>query len=345
MNVAITANPTQKTAIKRRLRDEFSDWMRMKNYRNSTISAYVSNVLDFVLFCGKRDPRELSKEDVNRFLSMLANKRDVTWKTQNQNLCALVLFYDKFLEKPLGDIGKFSAASKPSYLPVVFSRDEVRCVLAAMTGLTRLCALLQYGCGLRVGEVVRLMVKDIDFGRGVLTVIDGKGGKHRQVPLPSVVVQPLQEHLERLKLLFDQDGGWQVALPHAYSQKNPSAARSWAWQYVMSARALVRDDRDGVFKKYHIFEETVQRAVGRAIHIVGISKKACTHTFRHSFATHFLEDGGSIYDLQKLLGHSRIETTQIYNHVMSPAERRVKMPIDSLLESKPTLDCRALSPA
>lgn len=330
MNVAVTAFVPQKSAPKRRLRDEFAEWMRLKNYRAATISAYVSDVLDFVLFCGKRDPRELTKDDVNRFLSMLANQRDVTWKTQNQNLCALVLFYDRFLEMPLGDIGKFAAASKPSHLPVVFARDEVRRVLAAMAGLTRLCALLQYGCGLRVGEVVRLMVKDVDFERGVLTVIDGKGGKHRQIPLPAAVVQPLMEHLTRLKLLFEQDGGWTVALPNAYESKNPGAARSWGWQYIMSARDLVRDERDGVFKRYHIFEETVQRAVGRAIRVVGITKKASTHTFRHSFATHFLEDGGSIYDLQKLLGHSRIETTQIYNHVMSPAERRVKLPIDSL---------------
>lgn len=315
------------------MRDEFSDWLRMKNYSPATISAYVSNVLDFVMFCDRRDPRELKAEDVNRFLSMLANQRNVTWKTQNQNLCALVRFYDGFLNQPLGDIGKFSAACKPSFLPVVFSRDEVRRVLAAMQGMTKLCAQIQYGCGLRVGEVVALRVKDVDFGRMVLTVLDGKGGKHRQLPLPAALVLPIQQHLDRLKLHFAQDGGWLVPLPNAYEKKNPAAARDWAWQFIMSARDLSIDPVDGVLKRYHIFVETVQRAVGKAIRVVGITKKASTHTLRHSFATHFLEDGGSIYDLQKLLGHSRIETTQIYNHVTTPVERRVKLPIDNLFSA------------
>lgn len=302
----------------------------MKNYASKTIAAYVADVLDFVLCSGKRDPRTLGAADVRAFLTMLAVQRDVSWKSQNQNLCALVLFYDGFLEQPLGDIGKFQAATRPAMLPVVFSREEVKRVLAAMRGAARLAAQLQYGCGLRVGEVVRLRVKDVDFERGVLAVLDGKGGKHRQVPLPSAARAPLTEHLERLKLHFDQDGGWVVALPNAYGVKNPGAERQWCWQYVFAARGLAKDPRDGRFKRHHIFEKTVQHAVKLALGVAGITKKASTHSFRHSFATHLLEAGVPIYDVQKLLGHSRIETTQIYNHVAAPVERRIRSPLDAI---------------
>ncbi|MES2367659.1 MAG: integron integrase [Pseudomonadota bacterium] len=327
MNVAIiTKSPVKANSP--RLRDEFAGWMRMKNYRDNTIRDYVSDVLDFVMFNGKRDPRTLGPAEVQKFLTMLAVERNVSWKTQNQNLCALVKFYDGFLNQPLGDIGKFMAASKPAFLPVVFSKDEVMRVLAAMRGATKLCAQLQYGCGLRVGEVVRLRVKDIDFGRMVVSVLDAKGGKHRQLQLPTSMVEPLREHLARLKLHFDQDGGWLVELPNAYGVKNPGAARAWEWQYVFSARDLTNDPRDGVLKRYHIFEETVQRAVKIALGVAGITKKAGTHTFRHSFATHLLESGVPIYDVQKLLGHSRVETTMIYNHVAAPIEKRIKSPLD-----------------
>ena len=330
----ITTNQTAKAKWrlpeppKQRLRDQFADWMRAKNYRPATIRAYVGCVLDFVMFCGKRDPRTLGAAEVQRFLTMLAARRDVAWKTQNQNLCALVRFYDGFLGQPLGDIGRFQAASRPAVLPTVFSRDEVRRVLLAMQGVTRLCGQLQYGCGLRVGEVVRLRVKDVDFDRGTVAVLDSKGGKHRQVPLPESVRPALREHLERIRLHWQQDGGWCVALPNAYGVKNPGAEREWSWQYVFPSRTLGPDPKDGRLKRHHIFPETVQQAVKRALGIAGITKKASTHTFRHSYATHLLESGVAIYDVQALLGHSRVETTMIYNHVACPIERRIKSPLD-----------------
>jgi integron integrase len=313
---------------KRRLREEFADWLRVKNYRPATISAYVADILDFVLFHGKRDPREMGAVEVQQFLTMLAVKRNVAWKTQNQNLCALVKFYDGFLGQPLGDIGKFAAACRPTMIPVVFSKDEVRRVLDAMRGPTRLAAQFQYGCGLRVGEVVRLRVKDVDFDRMTVAVLDAKGGKHRQVPLPKAIVGAVREHLARLKLHFDQDGGWLVPLPNAYTVKNPGAAREWHWQYLFPARDLKPDPQDGSLKRYHIFEKTVQSAVKQALGVVGITKKAGTHTFRHSFATHLLEAGVPIYDVQKLLGHSRVETTMIYNHVAIPPAQRIVSPLD-----------------
>lgn len=327
MNAVLTATPPRK-ANSPRLRDEFSDFMRLRHYSPKTIFAYVQDVRAFVIWNGKRDPRTLGREEVRRFLTHLAVDKNVSWKTQNQNLCALVLFYDQFLKQPLGDIGSFAGATKPPRLPVVFSVSEAFRVIAAMSGATRIAAQIQYGCGGRVGEVVRLRVKDVDFERMTVTFIDGKNGKDRQVPLPQTLVSPLQEHLARLKHHFDADGGWLVQLPNAYKVKNPGAERAWHWQYIFAARNLSVDPQDGLIKRHHIFEKTVQSAVRRALAIVGITKKASTHTFRHSFATHLLEAGVAIYDVQKLLGHSRIETTQIYNHVISPVERRIKSPLD-----------------
>jgi len=171
-------------------------------------------------------------------------------------------------------------------------------------------------------------VKDVDFERGTVTVRGGKGDKDRQVPLPDVVRGPLLEHLARLKLHFDSDGGWPVELPNALGKKYPGAEREWCWQYIFAARNLSTDPADGRTKRWHIFPETVQQAVKQAVAVVGISKKASCHTFRHSYATHLLESGVPIYDVQKLLGHSRLETTMIYNHVISPLEKRIKSPLD-----------------
>ena len=294
----------------------------------STIPQYVANVLHFVMFNGKRDPRMMGRDEVRAFLSHLANDHNVAWKTQNQNLCALVLFYDGFLKQPLGDIGEFVRACKPPRLPVVFSVNEVFRMIDALPGRNKIIGQIQYGAGLRIGEVVRLRVKDVDFDRETIHVMDSKHGNDRYVPLPVAVREPLRQLMATVKARFDSDGGWPVELPDAYGKKNPSAERDWVWQYIFAARDLSVDPKDGRLKRWHIFEKTQQDAVAKAMAICGIWKKAGTHTFRHTFATHFLEAGYSIYDLQKLLGHRRIETTMIYNHVISPVERRIPSPLD-----------------
>lgn len=338
MNGALTAKVPAKAKWggalpeppKVRLRDQFRAWLRMKGYRPKTGECYVQWVLKFVLWSGKRDPRTMGAEDVRQYLSALANERNVTWKTQNQALCALVRFYDSFLEQPLGDIGKFAAATRPPRLPVVLSTGEVERLLGAMHGTTGLIAQVLYGCGLRIGEAVRLRVKDVDFERQTISVLEAKGDKCRQVMLPETLRAPLTAHLARIKLHFDADGGWLVSLPGALRWKYPSAEREWHWQYVFPARGLAQDPNDGNrLKRHHVLEKTVQHAVKLALGVVGITKKAACHTLRHSFATHLLEAGVPIYDVQRLLGHSRIETTQIYNHVVSPIERRIKSPLDT----------------
>lgn len=300
----------------------------MKGKSENTIRDYVADVLDFVMFSGKRDPRTLGRDQVREFLTHLAADRNVTWRTQSQNLCALVLFYDHFLHQPLGDIGEFLRATKPPKLPVVFSADELRRMIDALPGRAKIIGMIQGGAGGRIKETVCLRVKDVDFDRGAIHFIDFTKGKDRYVPLPNCVREPLRHHLATLKSRFDADGGWLVDLPNAYGVKNPGAEREWCWQYIFAARDLSVDPKDGRLKRWHIFEKTQQDAVKQALAVCGIWKKAGTHTFRHTYATLLLESGVSIYDVQKLLGHSRVETTMIYNHVASPVERRVKSPLD-----------------
>ena len=328
MNTAGITDQSRK-AKSPRLRDQFDRWMQMKGKSENTRRDYIADVLDFVRFSGCRDPRTLGREAVRAFLTHLAADRRVAWRTQNQNLCALVLFYDHFLAQPVGDLGDFTRANKPPKLPVVFSRGELDRMIAALSGRSKIIGMIQGGAGGRVKETICLRVKDVDFERGTIHFIDFTKGKDRYVPLPDCVRVPLKHHLDALKARFDADGGWLVSLPDAYGAKNPSAERSWPWQYIFAARDLTIDPLDGRLKRWHIFEKTQQDAVKRALHLCGIWKKAGTHTFRHTYATLLLEAGVSIFDVQKLLGHSRIETTQIYNHVASPVERRIKSPLDS----------------
>ena len=303
--------------------------MTLKGKSEQTRADYLKCVLEFVVYSGKRDPRTLGNPEVKAFLTHLAADRHVSWKTQGKYLCALVLFYDHFLKQPLGDLGDFTRASKPPRLPAVFSRDELNRMIDALPGRNKIIGMIQGGAGGRIKETLKLRVKDVDFGRGTIHFVDSKNGKDRYVPLPDCVRGPLQHHLATLKARFDADGGWLVELPDAYGLKNPGAERSWAWQYIFAARDLTPDPKDGRLKRWRIFEKSQQDAVKKALALCGIWKKAGTHTFRHTYATLLLESGVSIYDVQKLLGHSRVETTMIYNHVVSPVERRIKSPLDN----------------
>lgn len=331
----INTNPPQKAKWslpdppKRRLREVFREWLVTRHYSRATVECYVGWVLKFVLWAGRRDPKQMGATEVGAYLSWLANQRHVTAKTQNQALCALVRFYDGFLEQPLGDIGRFAAATRPSRLPAVLGVEEVRRLLACLRGSAGLCARLMYGCGLRVGEVVRLRVKDVDFARGVVMVRGGKGDKDRQVMLPESVRAELTAHLDRVRLHFESDGGWLVSLPGALRAKYPHAEREWCWQYVFPSRSPGPDPEDGGrLKRHHLADRAVQLAVKQGLGVAGITKRASCHTLRHSFATHLLESGTGIEDIKELLGHSRLETTMIYLHVAVPPQRRIRSPLD-----------------
>jgi integron integrase len=311
--------------------DQLRSFMRARRYSRRTEQAYVDWVRRFILFHSKRHPRELGEDEIVEFLSHLAVKRKVSPSTQNQAFCALLFLYQQFLERKLGRLDSALRASKPARLPVVLSREEVRAVLAHIRPPYRLMLELVYGSGLRLLECLRLRIKDIDFDYGRIIVRDGKGMKDRVTMLPGRLRRQLKEHLAHAKAVHERDlqlGFGSVYLPDALGRKYPNAHRSWIWQYVFPAGKRSIDPVSGRVQRHHLLEKNLQNAVAHAVQAAGITKPASCHTFRHSFATHLLEDGYDIRTVQELLGHKDVSTTMIYTHVLNKPGIGVKSPLD-----------------
>jgi integron integrase len=305
---------------------------RLRHYSRSTEQAYAQWVRRFVLFHGKRHPRELGAADVERFLTHLAVDSRVAASTQNQALNALVFLYREVLRMEAPVLESVVRARKPKRLPVVLTRDEVRAVLAELHGTCWLVAALLYGSGLRLLECLTLRVKDLDFATREIRVRDGKGRRDRVVPLPDRLADPLQHHLERTRALHQEDlarGFGAVVLPGALDAKKPRASREWSWQWVFPATSRYHDSESGREQRHHLHETVVQRAVRAAVGAAGLTKPATCHSLRHSFATHLLAGGYDIRTVQELLGHASVRTTMIYTHVLNRGGLGVRSPLDS----------------
>jgi integron integrase len=318
---------------KPKLLDQVREAIRVRHYGRRTEEAYVLWIRRFVIFHGKRHPAELGAAEVSAFLSHLATREHVSASTQNQALSAVLFLYRAVLRRELGDLPSVARARTPERLPVVLSRREVAKVLGEMAGPVRLIASLLYGSGLRLSECLELRVKDVDFDARQIVVRRGKGAKDRVTMLPAVVVDDLQRHLAAGRRQHQADlvqGVGRVALPFGLGQKYPSAATDWAWQFVFPAARVCRDPRWGPPGRFHLHETAVQRAVTAAVRRAGITKPAGCHTFRHSFATHLLEDGYDIRTVQELLGHRDVSTTMVYTHVLNRGGLGVRSPADRL---------------
>lgn len=316
---------------KPKLLEQVRIFMRARRYSLRTEQAYLDWMRRFILFHQKRHPREMGEEEIVEFLTHLATKRDVAASTQNQALSALLFLYQQFLERKLGRLDGALRANRPARLPVVLSREEVRAVLAHIRPPYRLMAELLYGSGLRLLECLRLRVKDIDFAYGRITVRDGKGAKDRVTMLPGRLRRPLKEHLAHAQAVHERDlqlGFGSVYLPDALERKYANANRTWMWQYVFPAAKRSIDPISGRVQRHHVSEKLLQDAVKRAVLATGVTKPASCHTFRHSFATHLLEDGYDIRTVQELLGHKDVRTTMIYTHVLNRPGIGVKSPLD-----------------
>jgi integron integrase len=310
--------------------------MRLKHLSPRTEESYLGWMRRYYDFHGRKDPATLGAEDLTAFLNSLASERRVAASTQNQALAALIFLYREVLGRDFPWLDGLVRARGPARLPVVLSRDEVRAVLSQMDGVPRLMATLLYGSGLRLLECCRLRVKDIDFGRHQIVVRRGKGDKDRATMLPATVAAALSAHLERVRAQHDRDlaagAGW-VELPGALGRKLPGAGRDWAWQWVFPATRIYVARETGQRRRHHLHETVVQQAVRRAVLVARISKRATCHTFRHSFATHLLEDGSDIRTVQELLGHKDVTTTMVYTHVLNRGPAGVRSPADRLLSA------------
>jgi integron integrase len=290
----------------------------------------------FILFHGKRHPRELGEREVTAFLSRLATD-GVSASTQNQALSAILFLYEVVLGDRLPWMNDIVRAQRPARLPVVLSREEVATLLSRLRGTVWLMASLMYGAGLRLLECAELRVKDLNFDRGELTIRDGKGGKDRVTILPVALNVPLRDHLARVKAQHASDlaaGRGSVALPGALRAKYPNAHREWAWQWVFPATRFYVDEETGERRRHHLHESVLQRAVKNAVRAAGIERPATCHALRHSFATHLLESGYDIRTIQELLGHRDVSTTMIYTHVLNQGGRGVRSPLDFLSTSR-----------
>ena len=320
-----------------KLLDQVRALIRMKHYSIRTEEAYVSWIKRFILFHDKRHPKDLSHEDIEAFLSYLAVTRKVAASTQNQAFNALLFLYDRVLH--LETFNRINAirAKQPERLPVVLSQDGVFSVIDAMSGVHRLIIKIIYGAGLRGIECLRMRVKDIDFERNEIDVRRGKGQKDRVTMLPIDLHGPLHEQLRYAKKRHDRDlsqGYGSVYMPFALAKKYRGAEKDWKWQYVFPSNTLSVDPRSGIKRRHHIHLNSVNHAVRKAARIARITKPISTHVFRHSFATHLLEDGYDIRTIQELLGHRDVKTTQIYTHVLNRGGRAVRSPLDKKRRSK-----------
>jgi integron integrase len=323
---------------KLKLREQFHEVMRFKHFSPRTEEAYWQWVMRFLRFHRLggvwRHPKDLPKSAVAEFLSDLASRLQVAAATQDQAFNALLFLYREVLLLPVEEMGAVERVRRPARLPEVLSREDVRRVLSRVQPGHQLPLRLLYGTGMRLMELLRLRVKDVDFGRNQIMIRQGKGDKDRVAILPESLRAELQAHLEKGRLEHIRAvelGMGATSLPEGVGRKFPKAATEWAWQYVFPAAGLsraVRGDASLPLLRHHLPEDILQRSMKSAVKRAGIVKKATCHTLRHSFATHLLENGYDIRTVQDLLGHKDVSTTQIYTHVMQRPGIGVRSPLD-----------------
>ncbi len=316
--------------------------MMMQRKSRKSIKAYLGWVTKFMYFIRCRPAEETREDKAIAFFTELAVKHHVAASTQKQALCSVIYLCKRVLKQDLGDISSFVRSSRPSRIPVVFSREEVQAVLDNLKGLGELWGGHMYGCGMRLGEVCALRVKDLDFDRRQITIWDGKGMKSRIVTMPESMVIPMQKHLRNNHVVWERYAEQRVpvSVPDALDRKFPEIPYEWGWFWVFPASGPVRKHEgraanpEWLGKLWHIHESAVQKQIGRAIRDAGVLKKAGCHTFRHSYATHWLESAGNAQEvalirLQRLLGHGSPKTTMIYLHCIKQ-QSDVPSPLDTL---------------
>jgi integron integrase len=312
--------------------DQVREVIRTNHFSYSTEKTYVGWIYRFIVFHNKRHPGEMGGKEIANFLTHLAVERKVSASTQNQALNALAFLYKKVLKIPL-DKFDFKHARIGKRLPVVLSRDETYRVISHLQGEFQLMASILYGGGLRLTECLNLRVKDLDFELNEVVVRGGKGDNDRRTILPRLLIPQLNRQIEKARLRLEENmlvkGFAGASMPEGLERKYPTASKELAWQYIFPARKPALDPRSGMLKQHYRHESYLQKAVKNAVRDSQITKNASCHTFRHSFATHLLEDGYDIRTVQELLGHQDVRTTMIYTHVLNRNKYNVQSPLDT----------------
>lgn len=319
----------------KRLLAEVRQYMRLHHYSIHTERTYCDWIKQYVHFHAftSRDQLNGGEQKIERFLTHLAVNKHVSPATQNQAMNALVFLYKKILKQPLDESINAVRAPKKLNIPVVLSRRETASIIALIQGTAQLATKIIYGSGLRISEVVRLRVQDIDPALKTIIVRSGKGNKDRITTFPSSIIPFLREHLKKVKETHKIDimqGFGEVYMPYALERKYPKAAKQWGWQYVFPSGKRSRDPRTGIVRRHHIDPSIINKAIKKAVKAAEIDKKISSHTFRHSFATHLLQRGTDIRTIQALLGHRDVSTTMIYTHVLQQGGHGVLSPLDDL---------------
>lgn len=313
-----------------RFKDRYRLFIRSRGLAYATEKTYCQWAGRFIRHMKYTSEDDLCVDHINYFLSNLGNARGCSINTQKTALNALVFLFREFLRIDIGQLS-FQHASKPRKIPIVLSTDEAHLIINGISGRKNLIVKMLYGCGLRITETVNLRVKDVDIKNGGLLVMEGKGYKSRRTLLPKSLLPALTQQIEFVQNQFKADeaiGMAGVFMPDALSRKMPKAQYELAWQYLFPADHYSVDPRTGVERRHHLGAQQIQRAIKQATQKAKIHKRVTCHTFRHSFATELLKQGTDLRTIQELLGHSSIETTQIYTHVVGINNRGIVSPVD-----------------
>ena len=324
------ARPCASTA--ERLEQRLRDQIRYEGKSHNTADVYWHWSKQYILWSGKRHPQDMGQADVESFLNWLVNTRHCSESTHGQALHGLRYLYRRVLGIDLPWLQNLTIPKKSRRLPVVLTENEILRLLPHLTGTNGLVLKLLYGTGMRIMEGLRLRVHDIDLDANEITIREGKGGKDRKTMVPGSLKAELQAHLVQRSIMHADDlasGRADVELPDAIDRKYPSACRQIGWQWFFATPTYNRS-REGIIRRHHVHDSCVQKFMKAAVRAAGISKPATPHTMRHSFATHLLRSGTDIRTVQELLGHSNVETTMIYTHVLNRGGRGVVSPLDRM---------------